>query len=85
MKKDINDLLLKMLRGESCIGETANALVNLKNFVRTISVYSNAEDERLDYRKKYVFHHFVGKRKALIENKESGELLEVHYENFKFD
>lgn len=29
MKKQINDLLLKMQTGENCIGETANALLNL--------------------------------------------------------
>jgi len=52
--------------------------------MRSISVYSNAEDQRLDYRKKYVFHHFVSKRKALIEDKQSGELIEVKYCNFKF-
>ena len=29
MKKQINDLLLKMQTGENCIGETANHLLNL--------------------------------------------------------
>jgi len=29
MKKQINDLLLKMQTGENCIGETANALLIL--------------------------------------------------------
>lgn len=29
MKDKINDLLLKMQTGENCIGETANALLNL--------------------------------------------------------
>ena len=29
MKKQINDLLLKMQIGENCIGETANALLSL--------------------------------------------------------
>lgn len=31
MKKKINDLLLKMQIGESCIGVTANELLNLCN------------------------------------------------------
>jgi len=31
MKKQINDLLLKMQSGENCIGETANALLLLCN------------------------------------------------------
>ena len=31
MKDKINDLLLKMQIGENCIGETANALLNLNN------------------------------------------------------
>ena len=30
MKKQINDLLLKMQSGETCIGETANKLFDLK-------------------------------------------------------
>ena len=29
MKKQINDLLLKMQNGENCVGETANELLNL--------------------------------------------------------
>lgn len=29
MKKQINDLLLKMQTGENCIGETANQLLDL--------------------------------------------------------
>jgi hypothetical protein len=31
MKKQINDLLLKMQTGENCIGETANKLLDLYN------------------------------------------------------
>lgn len=31
MKKEINDLLLKMQTGENCIGETANKLLDLYN------------------------------------------------------
>ena len=58
--------------------------LHIGDVVRSISVYSNAEDERLDYRKDYAFHHFVSKRKALIEDKESGKLMEVNYQNFKF-
>jgi hypothetical protein len=58
--------------------------LRIDSVVRSISVYSNCEDERLDYRKDYVFHHFVSKRKALIEDKESGKLMEVHYSNFRF-
>jgi hypothetical protein len=58
--------------------------LHIGGVVRSIFVYSNAEDERLDYRKDYVFHHFVSKRKALIEDKESGKLMEVNYQNFKF-
>jgi hypothetical protein len=61
-----------------------NKALHIGGVVRSISVYSNCEDERLDYRKDYVFHHFVSKRKALIEDKESGKLMEVHYSNFRF-
>lgn len=59
-------------------------VLRIGSVVRSISVYSNCDDERLDYRKNYVFHHFVSKRKALIEDEESGKLIEVHYSNFKF-
>lgn len=59
-------------------------LLPISSVVRSISVYSNCEDERLDYRKNYLFHHFVSKRKALIEDKESGKIMEVHYSNFRF-
>ena len=52
--------------------------------MRKIQIYSNAIDERLDYNKEYMFHHFVSKRKALIEDVKTGKLYEVHYINFKF-
>jgi hypothetical protein len=51
---------------------------------RSISVYSNAPDNRLNYREEYVFHHFVTKRHALIECIKTGQLMEVHFENFRF-
>ena len=54
------------------------------NKIRKIQVYSNCSDERLDYRKDYWFHHWLDKKLALIED-EKGELLEVKYENFRFD
>ena len=37
MKKQINDLLLKMQTGENCIGETANELLNLFSVRRSYS------------------------------------------------
>ena len=40
MKDKINDLLLKMQTGENCIGETANALLNL---------YSVSNSALIDY------------------------------------
>lgn len=52
--------------------------------MRKIQIYSNAIDERLDYKKEYTFHHFVNKREALIEDVKTGKLYEVHYINFKF-
>jgi hypothetical protein len=64
--------------------ENKDKALHIGGVVRSISVYSNCEDERLDYRKDYVFHHFISKRKALIEDEESGKLMEVHYANFKF-
>lgn len=54
--------------------------------MRSIRVYSNPIDERLDYTKEYVFHHWIDKRTALIEMVENGYLMEVIYEgtfNFK--
>lgn len=38
MKDKINDLLLKMQTGENCIGETANALLNLYSVTPRFSV-----------------------------------------------
>lgn len=38
MKKQINDLLLKMQTGENCIGETANALLILCEVIPRYSV-----------------------------------------------
>lgn len=59
-----------------------------QNITRSIRVYSNATDTRLDYDKEYVFHHWISKRKALIEIVENGFLMEVKYSgnfNFKVD
>ena len=53
--------------------------------MRSIRVYSNPIDERLDYTKEYVFHHWIDKRTALIEVVENGYLMEVVYDgNFNF-
>jgi len=48
--------------------------------MRSIRVYSNPIDERLDYTKEYVFHHWLDKRTALIEVVENGYLMEVVYD-----
>jgi hypothetical protein len=54
--------------------------------MRSIRVYSNALDERLDYNKEYVFHHWIDKRTALIEVVENGFLMEIVYDgNFNFN
>lgn len=55
-----------------------------KNNIRKIQVWSNCEDDRLDYRKKYNFHHWMETNIALIEDLETGQLLEVNYKNFRF-
>ena len=53
--------------------------------VRKIQMFSNAQDERVDCRKEYWFHHWLTPRKALIED-ESGKLLAVKWEgNFSFN
>ena len=41
MKKQINDLLLKMQNGENCIGETANALLILFKVRRSATESAN--------------------------------------------
>lgn len=54
--------------------------------VRSICIYCNPLDDRLDYTKEHVFHHWVGKRIALIEIVENGFLMEVKYQgNFNFN
>jgi len=59
--------------------------LNKHDVMRSIRVYSNPIDERLDYTKEYVFHHWVSKRTALIEVVENGYLMEVKYKgNFNF-
>ena len=45
MKDKINDLLLKMQTGENCIGETANALLNLYS----VSDMFSADDMRIAF------------------------------------
>jgi hypothetical protein len=41
MKKEINDLLLKMQSGENCIGETANKLFDLKESSKQKKILSD--------------------------------------------
>ena len=49
MKKQINDLLLKMQTGENCIGETANHLLNLFGVVSSyVILYNNGDYEHFD-------------------------------------
>ena len=47
MKKQINDLLLKMQNGENCIGETANQLLDLFAVSGSLPVISAAEHRKL--------------------------------------
>lgn len=54
--------------------------------MRNIRTYSNPLDERLKYNKEYIFHHWITRTKALIEEVESGFLMEVKYNgNFNFN
>ena len=55
----------------------------MKENLREIHVYSSNSLDELDYRKKYWFHHWIGKKTALVENEEGG-LLEAKYNEFKF-
>lgn len=63
MKKQINDLLLKMQNGENCIGETANKLLDLYSVSITLlnkdaaicKGYNKAK--RQDYQNRYVLRH----------------------------
>lgn len=51
---------------------------------REIQFYSNSNDDRFDYRKKYFFHKWVHGELALIEDEE-GSLFEVNrIGNFRF-
>lgn len=50
---------------------------------REIQAYSSNSYKELDYRKSYWFHHWITKKRALIEN-EKGELLEANYNEFRF-
>ncbi len=56
------------------------------NKPRKITPYSNCEDERLNYMTEtYLFHHWIKKGVALIENVDNGSLMEVMYSNFRFN
>ena len=63
MKKQINDLLLKMQIGENCIGETANKLLDLYNVSITLpnkdaticEGYNKAKMQ--DYKNRNVLRH----------------------------
>lgn len=46
MKKQINDLLLKMQKGENCIGETANELLKLYNVGKCAKLQSEVDSRR---------------------------------------
>lgn len=54
MKKQINDLLLKMQNGENCIGETANQLLDLFAVsTRLFGVYDRNGNIKSVYREPY--------------------------------
>jgi hypothetical protein len=63
MKKEINDLLLKMQTGENCIGETANKLLDLYSVSVTLpnkdaticEGYNKAKMQ--DYKNRNVLRH----------------------------
>ena len=59
MKKQINDLLLKMQTGENCIGEPANKLLDLYNVSNSLT-----SKEAIDY-------EIYAKRKDKEENLKS--------------
>lgn len=66
IKRQINDLLLKMQNGENCIGETANKLVHLFNVSSDILAKAqliNALTNTLD-----VNQNKLGGYKSLREN-----------------
>jgi hypothetical protein len=60
MKKEINDLLLNMQSGESCIGETANKLFDLKESSKQKKILSD------EYIKKSAPAFFVSEPEASI-------------------
>lgn len=52
--------------------------------VREVQVYSNATDERLDYRKRYWFHKWLNSTRAVIEDEEGNIMKVQQHGNFKF-
>lgn len=55
----------------------------MRNNLREIQAYSSNSPGELDYQKKYWFHHWIKKTKALVENEE-GKLLKASYKEFYF-
>ena len=68
MKKQINDLLLKMQNGENCIGETANQLLDL--FAVSGQAFSSNFNQIYIYI--YMSNNITPKQKAI-------ELADKHY------
>ena len=55
----------------------------MKDNLRKIQAFSSNQSHELDYQKRYWFHHWLTKNKALVEN-EKGELIEAHRNEFRF-
>ena len=55
----------------------------MKDKLREIQAYSSNKRDELDYQKKYWFHHWIGKKTALIED-ENGKFIEAKYTEFRF-
>jgi hypothetical protein len=85
MKKQINDLLLKMQTGENCIGETANALLILYS----VSNSFNLEIKDRDIATIEAMHDTLLDEKVLGLNarsmKESRDLTQRMYEALSKD
>jgi len=50
---------------------------------REIQAYSSNQSNELNYTKKYWFHNWINSTTALVE-KETGELIEANFNEFKF-
>jgi hypothetical protein len=55
----------------------------MKKDLREIQAYSSNSNEELNYKERYWFHHWLSKKKALIET-EDGKMITARFNEFYF-